>query len=173
MKSEGRDIDPKGPANARRRLPRFGLRAFLIAILAYCVVLTWLGSRWRALEEQKHILTSLDRFVPGTVFSRGEVVVLSLKSTEIHDEDLRSVGKLTSLEQLDLEYTKITDAGIAHLVGLKNLRYLSIGGTRITDAAMKNIGRLTRLEELLLGGTNVGDAGMNYLCDLRSLRNLD
>src|SRR5262249_7409220 len=155
MKSEDRDLDLKGQANARRRLPRFGLRAFLVAILAYCVVLTWLGSRWRALEEQKHILTSLDRFVPGTVFSRGEVVVLSLKSTEIQDDDLRNVGKLKSLEVLDLESTKITDAGIAHLASLKNLRYLSIGGTKITDAALKTIGRLTKLEDLLLTGTNV------------------
>src|SRR5689334_15998296 len=118
MSPDDRDFEPRAQPKARRRWPHFGLRAFLVAILAYCVVLTWLGSRWRALEEQKHILTSLDRFVPGTVFSRGEVVVLSLKSTEIHDDDLRNIGKLKSLEQLDLESTKITDAGIAHLAGL-------------------------------------------------------
>src|SRR6476620_9957649 len=146
MSRNDRDFEPSDQAKANRRWPRFGLRAFLAAILAYCVVLTWLGSRWRALEEQKHILASLDRFVPGTVFSRGEVVVLSLKSTEIHDEDLRYVGRLKSLETLDLENTKITDDGVAHLAGLKNLRYLSIGGTRITDSALQPIGKLTKLE---------------------------
>src|SRR5262245_733482 len=83
--------------------PRFGLRALLLFVFALAVILTWAGARWRALQEQKRILTSLDGFSPGTVFSRGEVVVLSLKSTEIHDEDLRSVGRLSSLEQLDLE----------------------------------------------------------------------
>ena len=73
MKFDDRDDAAKVKSGIRRRLPRFGLRAFLIAILAYCLLLTWAGARWRALEEQKHILASLERFVPGTVFSRGEV----------------------------------------------------------------------------------------------------
>ena len=37
-------------------LPRFGLRTLLIIVLAYCVLLTWFGARWRSLEEQKQIL---------------------------------------------------------------------------------------------------------------------
>src|SRR6185369_117320 len=117
------------PAPRQWRLPRFSLRTLFTVVLVCCVLLCWVGARWRSLEEQRRILGSLERFGPGTVSSRGDVVVLSLKSTEIHDDDLRNVGQLNSLEQLDLEYTKITDSGIAHLAGLKNLRYLSISGT--------------------------------------------
>ena len=126
------------------------------------------------MEEQKQILASLDRFGPGTVFSRGEVVVLSLKSSEIRDDDLRNVGRLKSLEQLDLEYTKITDAGVRYLAGSTPTSAIClIGGTRITDDAMKSIGKLKKLEDLLVGGTNVSDAGMSYLSDLTKLRSLD
>src|SRR4051794_16835457 len=104
-----RDVNANDSPGICRRLPRYGLRALLIVVVAYCLVLTWIGARWRLLEAQKHVLASLERFVPGTVFSRGEVVVLSLKSSEIHDGDLRYVGWLKSLEQLDLESTKITN----------------------------------------------------------------
>ena len=83
------------------------------------------------------------------------------------------VGRLSSLEQLDLEYTKITDRGVQHLTGLTELRYLSLGGTLITDEAMQSIGKLTNLEDLLIGGTRVGDAGMAHLSDLKNLRSLD
>src|SRR5882757_2631175 len=105
--------------------PRFGVRALLIVILGCCVLLAWIGARWRWIEQQKQIVMSLEPFGPGTVFSRGEVVVLSLKRTELRDEDLKNVGRLTALEQLDLENTQIADAGVAHLVSLKNLRYLA------------------------------------------------
>jgi hypothetical protein len=160
-------------AAAKRIVPRFRLRTLLIAVLAYCCLMTWLGVQWRWREAQQRILSSLERLQPGVVSSGGDVVVLSLKSSEIRDEDLRHVGQLSSLEQLDLEYTKITDAGMHHLEGLKKLRYLSMGGTRISDDAMRSIGKLTKLEDLLLANTNVGDAGMAYLGDLTNLRSLD
>src|SRR5687767_5687673 len=94
---------------AKWRFPRFGMRTLLAAVLAYCFLLAWLGVRWRWLETQKQILASLESFGPGTVMSGGDVVVLSLQSTEIRDDDLVHVGRLSSLEQLDLQYTKITD----------------------------------------------------------------
>ena len=165
--------DKPTPTTRHWRLPRFGLRTLLTVIVAYCCLLCWIGARWRSLEEQKKVLATLERFSPGIVSSRGDVVVLSLKSTEIHDDDLRNVGQLKSLEVLDLEYTKITDTGIAHLAGLKNLRYLYISGTRITNDAMQTIGKLPKLEDLLIGATNVGDAGMAHLRDLTTLRCLD
>src|SRR5688572_2313281 len=116
---------------ARRRFQRFGMRTLLIMIVGYCVLLAWLGMRWRWRETQQQILASLESFGPGTVVSGGDVVVLSLQSTEIRDDDLVHVGRLSSLEQLDLQYTKITDRGVQHLTGLSQLRYLSIGGTLI------------------------------------------
>ncbi len=153
--------------------PRFRLRTLLVLVLAYCCVLTWYGMRWRWLEEQREILASLDRLQPGIVMNGSDVVVLTLKGTEVRDDDLRNVGRLTSLEVLDLEYTKIGDAGIRHLAGLTKLRHLSLGGTKITDESMRTIGKLTNLEDLLIGSTSVSDQGMAFLCDLRNLRSLD
>jgi hypothetical protein len=153
--------------------PRFGLRTLLVLVLAYCCALTWYGMRWRWIEEQQEILASLDRLQPGVVMNGSDVVVLTLKGTEVRDDDLRNVGRLTALEVLDLEYTKITDAGVRHLAGLKHLRNLSIGGTKITDESLRTIGKLSTLEDLLMESTAVGDDGVAYLSDLRNLRSLD
>src|SRR5262245_35616178 len=76
--------------------PRYRLRTLLSLILIYCLLLTWFGIRWRWQDAQREILRSLDRFGPSVVSSGGDIVVLSLKGTEIRDVDLRNVGKLKS-----------------------------------------------------------------------------
>ena len=50
------------------------------------------------------------------------------------DETLAYVGHLNHLTSLSLSGTAITDAGLAHLEGLKDLRRLRIDHTRVTDA---------------------------------------
>jgi hypothetical protein len=77
----------------------------------------------------------------------------SLKSTEIHDDDLR-VGQLTSLEQLDLS-TRSHRHRHAHLAGLKICGTTS--GTKITDAMQTTAN--SKLEDLLIGSDEGGDAG--------------
>ena len=39
---------------------------------------------------------------------------------------------MTSLERLNLDLTKITDAGLEHLKSLKNLKSLSLEQTKVT-----------------------------------------
>ncbi len=54
----------------------------------------------------------------------------------------------------------ITDAGLAHLVGLTNLTYLDLGKTQITDTVLVHLKDLTNLERLSLDETKVTDAGL-------------
>jgi hypothetical protein len=44
------------------------------------------------------------------------------------------LGKMAGLETLDLTSTKISDAGLAHLYGLKNLKTLTVRHTEVTAA---------------------------------------
>ncbi|MBK8006802.1 MAG: hypothetical protein IPK12_23720 [Gemmatimonadetes bacterium] len=84
---------------------------------------------------------------------------------------LTGCGHLTTLS---LDGCKaLTDAGLAHLAALPNLRHLGLGGTAITDAGLGVLASLTQLETLNLGGTRVTDAGLGVLSRLTKLRAVD
>ena len=57
-------------------------------------------------------------------------VVLGDGSPSITDHGLASLGRLVSLEALDLEWAVITDAGLCHLAGLSRLRWLDLSFCR-------------------------------------------
>ena len=43
------------------------------------------------------------------------------------------------MQELNLRYTKITDAGLTHLKGLTGLRKLDISETKITDVGLADL----------------------------------
>jgi Leucine-rich repeat (LRR) protein len=82
----------------------------------------------------------------------------------ITDEGLSAIGKLRSLSQLDLEANQLSDAGIAHLAGLENLRTLGLAGNEgVTDQAFQALASLSMLASLDLSGTAVTDQGLTAL----------
>lgn len=111
--------------------------------------------------------------------------------------DLKSLEgmNLAGLMDLNLRFTKVTDAGIAYFKGCKDLRHLDLGGTKITDrtlihfkdckltclyltgtrvsdAGLVHFQNCEDLRELGLAGTKVSDAGMVYFKDCKNLTNL-
>jgi tetratricopeptide (TPR) repeat protein len=102
----------------------------------------------------------------------------TIKGEKIDDEALAHVGHLYDLEHLDLKgrgdgrHRPVTDAGLAHIKDLINLRRLTLRGTAITDAGLAHLTGLENLEELDLELTRVGDAGLVHLKGLKSLRTL-
>ena len=63
-----------------------------------------------------------------------------------------------------LDGTKVTDAGLADLKGLKRLTHLYLCDTGVTDAGLAHLKGLTELQRLDLIGTTVTDTGV---ADLR------
>ena len=61
---------------------------------------------------------------------------------------------------VDLNYTKITDAGLVHLKGLASLTKLELRGTQVTDAGLEHLKDLASLTTLGLDGTKITDAGL-------------
>jgi hypothetical protein len=57
----------------------------------------------------------------------------------------------------------VTDAGLAFLGRLPQLRQLNLAGTKVTDAGLEHIRGLTQLEDLHLAGTQVTDEGVKKL----------
>ena len=100
------------------------------------------------------------------------VVDANLKETDITDAGLAHLAELTQLRSLSLNDTQIADAGLAHLVGLTQLQWLDLNGTRITDAGLAHLVGLTQLKELGLDKTRITDAGLAHVARLTQLKKL-
>ena len=46
---------------------------------------------------------------------------------------------MTTLNNLELSHTRVTDAGLTLRSGLNNLRRLSLGDTKVTDEGVKRL----------------------------------
>lgn len=80
---------------------------------------------------------------------------LNAEGTGIGDGDMAEIAKLTSLRDLVLSHTKITDSEFEKLQSLKNLQALHVADTAITNASISTVGRLTSLAVLDLSGTKI------------------
>ena len=73
------------------------------------------------------------------------------------------INRITSLRELNLTASEITDADLVHVAGLTRIKVLHLWGVKITDAALVHLKGLTTLETLGLVGTQVTDAGVAEL----------
>jgi Leucine-rich repeat (LRR) protein len=88
------------------------------------------------------------------------------------NEGLSFLRGLRSIEWLELNHSPVTDAGLARLGEIQNIRKLNLLGSRVTDEGLVCLRGLSTLEILNLADTDVTDAGTLYLTKLDSLRNL-
>ena len=97
------------------------------------------------------------------------------KSTAFTDAGLAHLARLKNLKKLNISYSGgVTDAGLAHLKVLANLETLTIGFCpKLTDAGLAHLQGLTKLEDLTLNGLLITDAGLANLKALPELRRLD
>jgi uncharacterized membrane protein len=89
------------------------------------------------------------------------------------DAELAKFAPLAErLAELNLSRSKVTDAGLASLSGMKNLKKLHLPNTAITDAGLDSLLGLTKLEYLNLFNTKITDAGLTKLEKLANLKRL-
>jgi internalin A len=96
----------------------------------------------------------------------------SRDASRLTDAGLKELAGLKSLRWLALINTQVTGTGLKELAGLKGLQGLDLRGTRVTDAGLKELAGLKRLQTLDLGGLTI-DAGLKELAALTSLQRLD
>jgi serine/threonine protein kinase len=82
----------------------------------------------------------------------------------VGDETARLVSTLPELRMLYLNGTKVTDAGVRHLVARADVLVgLRLADTAVTDAALPDLKKFTRVTALDLKGTKVTEAGAKEL----------
>lgn len=108
-----------------------------------------------------------------------DIAWLRLSYTTVSDGDLAGLAAFSSLRELDLVGTQLTDAGLSQLsvsevaAALVNLEKLDLsGGKQLTAAGLRHLAMLRRLAELKLSNTDLDDAGLRALAPL-ALRRLN
>lgn len=86
---------------------------------------------------------------------------------------LEPLGKLSSLEKLELRATALNDQGMPFLAGLSKLVLLDLSETAAGNQGMEVVAGLSKLEDLNLWNSAVEDAGLAHLSKLKSLKRLN
>ena len=68
-----------------------------------------------------------------------ECLILRLRNTEVTDTGLKHLKGLKNLEKLELDNTQVTDAGLEHLKGVRDLEKLYLDNTQVTDAGVNEL----------------------------------
>jgi len=97
---------------------------------------------------------------------------LDLSESTIDDRSLRHIEHLP-LHDLNLFGTNISDRGVQHIAKIKTLRSLNIGATQISDEAIEQLSSLVDLEVFRFCATKITDKGFQSLARLRNIRQLD
>jgi hypothetical protein len=102
-------------------------------------------------------------------------MAVSIRADEAEDKAVKFIKKLDGrilrdekakdnpIVGVGLGRTKVTDAGLKHLAGLKQLQLLVLTNTNVTDAGLKHLAGLKQLRFLNLSGTKVTDKGKTDL----------
>ena len=108
---------------------------------------------------------------------------LDFTDSEIDDAGLACVKDATQLVMMSFFGSrKLSDKGLAHLQGLKNLKLLDLRNEsftatepkapRVTDAGLKHLAGCTKLEYLNLQGQHITDEGLKHLSGMTDLQTL-
>lgn len=188
--------DQKGPRGAKSHRPlQFRLRTALLLITLLALPLAWYATglrQRRAVAEIRRLGGSvlydyqceldvpnpqprgpawLRKIVGDEYFVR--VVDVDLDDTKVTDAGLERLRAFRHLRELSLRRTRITDRGLHTLAQFDHLRGLQLTGTAVTDKGVEELSRLANLQWLCLGDTAVTDRALPHLSKLRNLEGLE
>ncbi len=103
---------------------------------------------------------------------------LDVSETNLTDDDMASITKLTGLKELYLDKIRLlTDAGLAHLIKLRDLEVLSFQMNQtLTGAAFGDIRKkkgFSKLRVIIANKTTFGRGGLNELAGMKTLEVLE
>ncbi|MBW2058218.1 MAG: hypothetical protein JRJ26_12055 [Deltaproteobacteria bacterium] len=101
------------------------------------------------------------------------LTTLNIPNSRITDAGMAFLKNLREMKSLVLTAANITDSGIEYLAGLSRLEILNLSNTRLTDAGMVHIAGLTNLRKLFLNRTGISDNSVPHILKLRNLERLD
>jgi hypothetical protein len=177
-------VQSGAPARKRRRF-QYSLASLMLLTLVVSIGMSWIATKLRQKEAADNVrgLGGWVRYeceprpggfwnLPGQTFF-STVVEVEFGSASVTDAGFgRLTKEFTQLRELHLDGTPITDAGLKHLEGLRQLQILELEYMRVTDAGLEHLEGLRQLQGLGLEYTQVTDAGLEHLKGLKQLQTL-
>ncbi len=98
-----------------------------------------------------------------TADDAGQIIAVDLAQTTVTDADLAAVVQLSQVRELNLRETLVSDPGLETVAQLNELEFLGLTGTLVTDSGLTHLATLQQLRFLTLGHTIITDAGLESL----------
>lgn len=116
-----------------------------------------LGPRERVVDGELHLtLTGWDRKDYSVLRQKPQTVVLQMANPDVDDRTLRYLTGMDRLRELDLNGSRVTDAGLTVLRSIPSLATVRLRDTLVTDAGFQeSLSRMEALKRLDLRGTKV------------------
>lgn len=95
---------------------------------------------------------------------------LHVSHARVSNEGVRSLERLSDLEELMLDSTLVDDAACGPLSDLPELRRLNISCVPLTDTGLSQLCQAKQLLELGIAGTDITDEGLQIIENWASLR---
>lgn len=92
--------------------------------------------------------------------------LLKLRGTLTDDRAMATLSRLFDLQVLETS-ERVTDAGVAQLANLKQLKVLSLSNPAISDASVEILSQMGQLERLDIQNTSISNNGLKKLQKLR------
>ena len=99
--------------------------------------------------------------------------VHTLRCSFLSSDDLLRIADLPDLQTLSAQYSRLSRAVIARLVGMQSLCNLDLEASNLNDDMASILSSSTRIVSLDIGKTRVGPKGLQRICQMSALRELD
>ncbi len=170
---------------AINRWLRVSLRSLLVVLTLLAVGLGWFANyahkrttAFAKIEEAGGEIqmaptkpTLLEQWFGSEIFGSVYRIDLRQGKERVDNSLLEHLGNLTELQQLDLSYAHVDDAGVQHIAELP-LTELWLQSTKITDASAATLSQMPTLVDLQLNSTDLSNQFLESLEPLPNLREL-
>lgn len=93
--------------------------------------------------------------------------------TQVTDAAMATLGKLTSLKVIAIDFLPISDQGIASLSGLVEIKELYMAGAAVSDEVAETLVKFPALAKLRIAGTKFSSQGLAKVAGLVEIVELD
>jgi hypothetical protein len=140
---------------------QYSLRSLFILTFLAAIACSWLAVTMQNQRKQKAAAEAIEKMGGRVSYE------LTWLGRLLRDDSLVAVTCVL------LDHTRVTDAALVHLQGLRQLQVLAIDNSTVTDAGLVHLRGVSQMQWLMLSSTQVTDAGLVHLQALSQLRTLD
>jgi hypothetical protein len=127
------------------------------------------GARAALRQQRGQVIDKMQLAGASFQFNDEKVRAIYFDQAKGLDSLLPLLAEFPEVEELSFSTKQFNDAGMKHLVGLKNVKWLNLYASDIGDDALKRLKEFPKLETVPMGSTRVTDAGLKHLADLTQL----